>query len=124
MIKIKHFMDAIEKDDGRRIWVEPFGLTQDFRQWCSVDHLLCHVAPPRGLWDWYATHPTGYEYFRARYHEWLTNSPYRDALLQLTRAAMKESVTLLHQSEDPAHNSASALQEYLSELEAYCPPEA
>jgi uncharacterized protein YeaO (DUF488 family) len=121
MIKIKHFMAAMEEDDGRRIWVEPFGLTTDFRQWCSVDHLLCHVAPPRGLWDWFETHPTGYDYFRARYHEWLTSSPYKEALQQLACAALRENITLLHQAEDNEHNSATALYDYLNELEAYCP---
>jgi uncharacterized protein YeaO (DUF488 family) len=121
MIKIKHFLDALEEDDGRRIWVEPISLTHDFRQWCSVDHLLCHVAPPRGLWDWFESHPTGYDYFRARYHTWLAQSPYKTALQQLACAAMKENITLLHQSDDQAHNSATALYEYLIELEAYCP---
>jgi hypothetical protein len=29
----------------------------------------------------------------------------------------------LHQCDDPIHNSAMALYEYLTELEAYCPPE-
>jgi uncharacterized protein YeaO (DUF488 family) len=123
MIKIKHFMDAVERDDGNRIWVEPVNLTQDFQQWCEVTHTICHVAPPRQLWDWFEAHPKGYAFFRARYHEWLDKSPYKPALQELTRAAMKENITLLHQSTDPEHNSATALYEFLSELEAYCPPE-
>ncbi len=36
---------------------------------------------------------------------------------------MRENIALLHQSDDPAHNSATALYEFLSELEAYCEPE-
>jgi uncharacterized protein YeaO (DUF488 family) len=123
MIKIKHFMDAPEEDDGRRIWVEPFGLTADLALWCKVDHLLCHVAPPRGLWDWFETHPQGYDYFRARYHTWLAKSPYKPALQALACAALRENVTLLHQEDDAQHNSATALYDYLNELEAYCPPE-
>jgi uncharacterized protein YeaO (DUF488 family) len=123
MIIIKHFLEAVEKDDGRRIWVEPFGLTADFREWCKVDHMLCHVAPPRGLWDWFECHPQGYEYFRARYHQWLSHSPYRLALTQLACAARNENITLLHQSDNPEQNSARALEEYLSELEAFCPPD-
>ena len=27
MIKIKHLLDAVERDDGTRIWIEPIGLT-------------------------------------------------------------------------------------------------
>jgi uncharacterized protein YeaO (DUF488 family) len=121
MINIKHFMDAVEPNDGNRIWVEPIGLTTDLKQWCQVNHTLCHVAPPRDLWDWFAAHPDGYEFFRARYHEWLGKSPYRPALQQLACAAVRDDITLLHQSDDPEHNSATALYEYLSELEAYCP---
>ena len=69
MIKIKHLMDTIEKDDGRRIWIEPVGLTRDLREWCKTDDLLCQVAPPRDLWDWFDQQPDGYDYFRAQYHE-------------------------------------------------------
>ncbi|MGA2583911.1 MAG: DUF488 family protein [Tepidisphaeraceae bacterium] len=119
MIKIKHFLETPEADDGRRIWVEPIGLTSDLRQWCSVNHVLCHVGPPRGLWEWFENHPNAYDYFRARYHEWLARSPYKPALMQLASAAQKENITLLHQADDPQHNSATALYEYLSELEAY-----
>jgi len=123
MIRIKHFLDAVEKDDGRRIWVEPINLTADLKEWCLVQHMLCHVAPPRELWSWFNDHPDGYEFFRAQYHEWLSKSPYRLALQQLACAAMRENITLLHQEDDPAHNSATALYEFLAELEAYCPPD-
>jgi uncharacterized protein YeaO (DUF488 family) len=124
MITIKHFMDKVEEADGNRIWVEPIGLTCDLKKWCHVNHTLCHVAPPRELWDWFLEHPDGYTYFRGRYHEWLNKSPYRPALQQLACAAMQEDITLLHQSEDNEHNSATALYEFLSELEAYCPPDS
>jgi uncharacterized protein YeaO (DUF488 family) len=120
MIKIKHFLDKPESDDGRRIWVEPMGLTADLREWCSVDHMLSHVGPPRGLWEWFEEHPDGYGYFRGKYHEWLSRSPYRPALQELARAAMRENITLLHQESDGKHNSATALHEFLGELEAYC----
>jgi hypothetical protein len=36
---------------------------------------------------------------------------------------MRENVTLLHQGDDCEHNTATALHEFLSELEAYCPRE-
>jgi uncharacterized protein YeaO (DUF488 family) len=123
MIRIKHFMDTAEKDDGKRIWVEPIGLTSDLRDWCQVEHILCHVAPPRQLWEWFAEHPQAYDFFRAQYHEWLNKSPYKPALQQLAYAAMRENITLLHQCENAKENSAVALYEFLSELEAYCPPE-
>jgi uncharacterized protein YeaO (DUF488 family) len=120
MIKIKHFLDKPEADDGQRIWVEPIGLTCDLKQWCNVTHILSHVGPPRGLWQWFLMHPTAYEFFRARYHLWLGKSPYKPALQQLACAATRQNITLLHQGDDPEHNSAVALYEFLSELEAYC----
>ena len=124
MIKIKHVLDAVEKDDGQRIWVEPIGLTKDLREWCKVAHVLTHLGPPKALWDWFDEHPDGYDYFRARYHECLSNSTYKPALQRLASAQRNETFTLLHQSDNPEHNSASALQEFLSELEAWIPPEA
>lgn len=119
MIKVKHFLDAVEADDGRRIWVEPVGLTRDIREWQRVTHVLSDVAPPAGLCQWFEQHADGYDYFRGRYHDWLAASCYVPALHQLARAAQRENVTLLHQGTDPNHNSATALHEFLSELEAH-----
>ena len=123
MIKVKHVLDKVEGDDGQRIWVEPISLTHDLREWCKVDHVLCHLGPPKDVWEWFEEHPEGYEYFRARYHESLQRGPYRAALQQLACAGMRENFTLVFQGDDPAHNSATALYEFLSELEAYCPPD-
>lgn len=124
MIKIKSVFDPIEPDDGRRMWIEPIGLTHDLREMCRVDHVLPHLGPPRELLDWLEEHPDGYEFFRTRYHEALSRSPYKLALQQLAMAARKEVLTLVHASDDPQHNCATALHEYLSELEAWCPPDA
>ena len=65
MIKVKHFLDDVEPDDGQRIWVEPIALTRDLREWCKVSHVLPHLGPPRELSKWFDEHPDGYEYFRA-----------------------------------------------------------
>lgn len=123
MIKLKHLMDAVEKDDGTRIWIEPVGLTSDLKEWCEVDHVLCHLGPPMGLWEWFGEHPDGYEYFRGTYHEWLGKSRYKPALRKLACAGQKENITLLYQGDDPAHNTATALYEFLMELESYCSPD-
>ena len=108
MIKIKHLMDPVEADDGLRLWVEPIGLTRDLREWCQVNHVLTHLGPPRSLWDWFGEHPDGYGYFRATYHDWLVRSRYKPALQDMACAAGKESFTLLHQGEDPEHNTGTA----------------
>ena len=119
MIKVKNVFDAVEEDDGQRLWVEPIGLCKDLREWCKVDHVLCHLGPPKALWQWFEEHPDGYDYFRARYHGSLANSKYKPALRQLAQAGMRETFTLLHQGDDVEHNSATALQEFLNELEAW-----
>jgi uncharacterized protein YeaO (DUF488 family) len=123
MIKVKHVLEAMEQSDGQRIWVEPIGLTKDLREWCGVHHVLPHLGPPMKAWRILEEHPDAYDYFRASYHEALRRSPYRAALQQLAVASRHETFTLLHQSDDPDHNSAVALHEYLSELEAYAKPE-
>jgi len=124
MIKVKNLLEAVESNDGQRMWVEPVGLTRDLREWCKVDHILPHLGPPKALWEWYEQHPEGYEYFRARYHEALARSPYKAALKQLAQAGRRETFTLVHGSEDGEHNSATALQEFINELEAWTTPEA
>ena len=124
MIKVKHFMDDVEPDDGQRLWVEPVGLTRDLRLWCQVHAALTHYGPPRQICAWFeAQHDArAYDYFRAAYHEHLSQGPYRQALQQLAWDAMSTDVTLLHQGDDPEHNTATALYEFLSELQSYCPP--
>jgi uncharacterized protein YeaO (DUF488 family) len=123
MFKVKHLMEARESDDGVRIWVEPIGLTADLREWCGVEEILSHVGPTRELWEWFEANPQGYEYFRGKYHEQLSVSPYRPALQAMAAAASRENLTLLHTGDNPNQNTAVALHEYLTELQAYCQPE-
>jgi uncharacterized protein YeaO (DUF488 family) len=124
MIQVKHLLEKAGQEDGQRLWIEPIGLTLDLQEWCHVDHLLCHLGPPRKLWDWYENHPDGYDYFRAKYHEALSAGPYRQALIELVAAARRETFTLIHQGDDQTHNSATAFHEFLCELEAYVPPQS
>ena len=119
MIQIKQLFDAPEPSDGARMWVEPWGLTKDLKQWCAVHHVLTHLGPPMELYDWFEQHPDGYDFFRAKYHEHLDGGPYKDALRQLADAAGEEDFTLLHQGDNPDYNCATALHEYLCELQAY-----
>jgi uncharacterized protein YeaO (DUF488 family) len=123
MIKIKHFLDTVEADDGRRLWIEPIKLTRDLVEMCEVAHVLTHLGPPLSLWEWFEEHPDGYDYFRAKYHENLCAAGLRPVLQRLACAAGRENYTLLHQGDDPQHNTATALYEMLSELSAYCPPD-
>ena len=123
MIKVKNVFDAVENDDGQRLWVEPIGLCKDMREWCRVDHVLPHLGPPIRIWKMLEEHPDAYDYFRAQYHTQLRTSKYRAALLALAAASRRETFTLLHHSDDPEHNSAVALHEFLSELESSIKPE-
>src|SRR5690349_20153566 len=117
MIKVKHFLEPVEEDDGQRLWVEPIGLTREVQEWCKVDHVLTHLGPPKAIWEWFGEHPDGYDAFRGEYHEALSRGAYKSALQQLARAAQRETFTLLHQGDDAQQNSAVALHEFLSELE-------
>lgn len=119
MFKVKHFLEAVEGDDGHRFWVEPIGVTRDLREMCKIDQVMDHVGPPRALWEWFEEHPQGYEYFRARYHGALESGPHRQALEQLVKLAQHGNVTLLHQGDNPNENTAAALHEFLSEMRAY-----
>jgi len=116
-------MDAAETEDGKRMWVEPIGLTKDLQEWCTVGHLISNLGPPIALWRWFQDHPEGYEYFRGKYHEYLAHGRRRKVLMHLAAAALQEDFTLLHQGDDPSQNSATALYEYLTELQAYSKPD-
>jgi uncharacterized protein YeaO (DUF488 family) len=126
MLKAKHFMDAIEPDDGCRLWVEPIGLTRDLRQWCQVHGQLVRFGPPRQLWEWFEERGGGadaYEFFRGAYHVYLSSTADSQTLSELARQAMRANFTLLHQGLDPQYNTATALHEFVIELQSYCPPD-
>ena len=119
MINVKNLFDAPEPTDGLRLSVDAFGLCRDLEEWCRVDHVLNHLGPPVELSDWFEQHPDGYEFFRAKYHEHLAAGPFTPALTELAEAGVSDDFTLLHQGDDPEHNAATALYEYLAELQAY-----
>lgn len=121
MIRAKHLLDRIETDDGPRLWVESIGLTKDLQEWQSVDHVLAHLGPPPEILTLFEAHPDDYTDFRGRYHEWLSNSPYRPVLQRLACESLKANCTLLHASDDPAHNCATALRDFIAQFVSYCP---
>ena len=123
MIKVKNLFDAVEEDDGVRLWVEPVGLTKDLQEWCAVEHLMPHLAPDAKLSAWFEEHADGYDYFRGMYHTSLSQSAFLPSLRDLAAAAKDGTITLLHQSDDPAHNTAVALHEFLSELQTFSSPQ-
>jgi len=86
--------------------------------------VLPHLGPTMKIWHVLDEHPDAYEFFRNEYHQQLRSSPYRVALQSLAVASRKENFTLIHAAEDAEHNAAMALYEYLTDLEAYCPPDA
>src|SRR5205085_11876700 len=119
MIKVKNLFDPVERSDGQRLWVEPFGLTRDLRGWCSVDHILPHLGPSMQIWNVLQEHPDAFDYFQAHYHDQLKASPHKAALHALARAGLQEDFTLIHSGEDDERNAAVALQNFLNELAAY-----
>ncbi|MGC4033919.1 MAG: DUF488 family protein [Tepidisphaeraceae bacterium] len=119
MFKVKNVFDAIEADDGLRLWVEPIGLTRDLTDWCQVHDAKAGLAPDRLLAAWFDRHPDGYDFFRGRYHESLRAGPHMTELRDLAVLGQRENVTLLHQSANANENAASALHEFLTELQAY-----
>jgi uncharacterized protein YeaO (DUF488 family) len=124
MILTKHLFDPVEQEDGRRLWIEPLNLTADLRRWCRVNDLVPGLAPRKDVWEWFQEHPDGYEYFRAAYHMDLQYGPAKRLAEELAWAGVRRNFTLLHQGDDPQQNSATALYEFLSELQAYIPPGA
>jgi uncharacterized protein YeaO (DUF488 family) len=119
MIRVKSLFDAIEEDDGVRLFVEPTGLTKDLIEWCSVHHVLNNIAPPKRLAQTLSRGPERYADFRGQYHEWLGASKFVPALDELARASRSENYTLLHTGDDAERNVATALAEFLTERQGW-----
>ena len=43
--------------------------------------------------------------------------------MELAQAGLRNTFTLVHQGEDPEHNTGTALYEFLSELGSYIKPD-
>ena len=116
MIRIKHFMDRALPTDGIRLWVEPVGVTRDLREWCNIHAVLSELGPPPALAAWLDRHPAGYELFVERYRQHLSHPRPLAAVRRIAELSGRAAVTLLHQSDDPTQNSATALAEIINNL--------
>jgi uncharacterized protein YeaO (DUF488 family) len=112
MIKIKRVYDAVDQEDGIRFLVDrlwPRGIAKES---LKADFWLKNVAPSTELRQWFAHDPAKWGEFRRKYFAELKASP--RWWKPIIEAEREGAVTLLYSANDPAHNNAVALREFLS----------
>jgi len=114
-IRVKRVYAPAAHDDGVRVLVDglwPRGLSKAA---AAVDLWLKDIGPSRALRQWFNRDPTRWSEFKARYAEELDALAARSpALAALAGAVRRGRVTLLFGARDERHNTAVALQAYLS----------
>jgi len=76
-------------------------------------YLLSGAAPPTVLAEWLEDHPAEYPRFARLYADWLAADRPRAVALPTARWARQYNYTLLHDSNRPSANVATALRQVL-----------
>ena len=102
--------------DGQRILIDrlwPRGLS---KRDARVDFWAKSIAPSHELRRWYQHDPHKWEQFRKRYFAELDASP--EGVAELRARLRGVTATLVFASKEEQRNNASALREYLLDLES------
>jgi uncharacterized protein YeaO (DUF488 family) len=114
-VRVKRVYAPASADDGVRVLVDvlwPRGLSKAA---AAVDLWLKDIAPSRPLRQWFKGDPSRWAEFKRRYAEELeTLGAHSPAVAALAGAVRRGRVTLLFGSRDERHNTAVALQSYLT----------
>ena len=114
-IKVKRVYSPPSGEDGVRVLVDrlwPRGLP---KARAAVDLWLKDIGPSLALRKWFNRDPSRWAEFKQRYADELDALAERSAAVAaLTGAVRRGRVTLLFGARDEQHNTAVALQQYLS----------
>jgi len=114
-IQVKRVYEPASDKDGVRVLVDglwPRGLSKTA---AAVDLWLKDIGPSRALRQWFNRDPSRWAEFKQRYADELDALAGRSAAVAaLTGAVRRGRVTLLFGARDEEHNTAVALQHYLS----------
>ena len=111
MIRVKRVYEHPGRKDGRRFLVDrlwPRGLKRGELQ---AAHWIKDVAPSNDLRKWFGHEPAKWPEFQWRYFRELDEKP--EIWQPLWRAAREGDITLVFSANDPEHNNAVALKNYL-----------
>src|SRR3954467_2838389 len=114
-IQVKRVYEPASDKDGVRVLVDglwPRGLSKTA---AAVDLWLKDIGPSRALRQWFSRDPSRWAEFKQRYAEELDRLGERSAAVAALAGAVRRGrVTLLFGARDEHHNTAVALQSYLT----------
>ncbi len=116
MFRLKNATEQAEAVDGTRILVEPIRSKTTSNPTLHIDISLQALAPSPALRNKLKPNPDSlaWDEFQHQYRvELARNTRATQAVLN---AARRGNVTLVYTSEDPQHNSATVLKEYLERV--------
>lgn len=117
MFRLKNAAEQPEAVDGTRILVEPIrSKTTNPSPTLSIDISLQALAPSPALRNKLNPNPDSltWDEFQHQYRVELARNT--RATQTVLNAARRGTVTLVYTSEDPQHNSATVLKEYLERI--------
>lgn len=106
-LKLKRIHQAIEKEDGFRIFIESFWPKDLAKDTQTFDLWLKDIAPSEALLEWFEHHPRRWKEFNSRYGKELMT---KYTLLNLIlKEIQHQPVTLIHCAQNLKRHHAIAL---------------
>jgi uncharacterized protein YeaO (DUF488 family) len=111
-IRVKRIYKPPEPADGHRLLVDRLWPRGVSKKSASFDAWMKEVAPSSELRRWFGHDVLRWQEFKRRYAVELDSR--RDLVAEILSLGRERPVTLLYSAQDPDHNQAVALAEYLT----------
>lgn len=113
MLKIKRIYEALEEEDGFRLFIDKSWPERLSKEEAKVDLWLKEIAPTKDINEWPEDDPARFDKFKEEYRDELRK---KKTLIKIIRDTEKEkgTITILYSAKDPEHNAAAVLRDKLS----------
>jgi uncharacterized protein YeaO (DUF488 family) len=116
MVRIKRAYEAPSRSDGYRVLVDRLWPRGVKKEALRLDLWAKDLAPSPALRRWFGHDPDRFREFARRYHAELRAGSPRALLVELTRRAAHDVVTLVYGARDEQHNGAVVLRDAIEDV--------
>lgn len=115
MVRIKRAYEEPSRSDGYRVLVDRLWPRGVKKEALRLDLWAKDLAPSPALRRWFGHDPDRFREFARRYHAELRAGSPQALLVELTRRAAHDVVTLVYGARDEQHNGAVVLRDAIED---------